>query len=389
MKEYPQYWRFEYSYKTIWNYLEQLESLDEKYQYLCFQFQRFQDIRHQWRLKCETHNGNIPRDMVQEYSELLECPEDYDHLVNHAYILNNDWPRRILPHILCNLHILTTAAKILQENLHLYKITGEDLEKFQDIHYFNTRLLMFSRFKREKPEVRLDYLETMRSYLISEVTKGRLIITDPETGIELSPDDTSQREFALEYIKSEIEVQRQLIKQEIQLKESAVKMDNRHGFDFDEPIQWLGSVPSLVKLFETLCKRRMIGVPQMELPSLIEKHCVDAYQNPLNRNELLQYLNTMNKNLEEFPDGLIHWKETEKWIVMIITQLNFYDLLYYPEDKNGPKYADVIRFHFLNQKGSTFNKKQIHRVFYDNKEDSDLLEEIDKIILPLRDENLS
>jgi hypothetical protein len=377
----PQHWRLVTSYGELMRDLESISSPQEKVSFLEFQIRSYQQVASSWRSTTDPISGNLPRDRVAEFAELLKCESDYQTVIDHAYTVLYHWPRHILPHAASLARSLTLLAEEASEKGYARDLSPVDLEQLTDVYFFNVRAIFTDTVLAASVRRRLAYLEELQRDLISLVTKGRLVITDPETGVELPPGDKTQRAFALEYIRSTLGPVIQECRKEIALEEAGKKNDHRYSYELEDLILWIESPRKLVRLLEILIEETLIRVPVSAIPTVIHNHFMDEARNRFYPSEIAMLL-TQPVSGETAPwDHLIPWAGSEGLLAILVDQLDDCDYIDCPVDAKGhPRYGELIQKHLLNRKGDPFKRAQVHSAMQNVKDRKDILERVDTIL---------
>lgn len=376
----PQHWRLVRSYDELVREIEAIPSLHEKIGFLQFQVETYQEMASSWRKATDPIAGNIPRDRVLEFAELLGCEPDYQTVIDHAYSILYQWPRQILPHVATLARSLTLLAEEASEHGYSHPFTAADLEQLTDTYLFNVRAVFTDEMKAAPVRRRLAYLEELQKDLISLVTKGRLIITDPDTGVELPPGEKSQRAFVLEYLRSTLGPMIQECRQVIIFEEAGTKIDHRYAYDLDDHILWRESPRKLVRLLEVLIEEDLIRISPSAIPSVVQNHFVDETYNRFYPSEISSLIAQPIGVYTDFGDTPIPWAGTEGLLAILVSELDDFDFIDCPADTKGNlRYGELIQMHFVNRKGSPFKKGQVHNAMQNVKDRNGLFDRVHKL----------
>jgi hypothetical protein len=357
----PQHWRIVYSYNELLGEIARLSSVAEIFHFLEFQIERYHEVSHHWRSVTKPIDGPLPRSRTAEFARILDCDDNYDAVVDRAYVLNHTWPRTVLPHVVCLGKSLVDLVREATDPEYAPDLTSDEANEPPDIFAFNARLIMGEKAQESTPEARLYYLESYRRFLVGLATKGRVVITNPESGIELPTEGKSQADFALDYIVEVFAPSIQEATQSMILSESEKRVTDPGIGDTRDPMIWRGSVVGLVRLLERLCQDDLIQVRQHALPSLIEKHFTDKFQNPIPATESKPHLSTRTAEDFDIEEDTIPWKGTIRLLPLVLHLLDQAKLIRLPRDpQKRSLHADVIINHFHRVDGKPFDRKGIH-----------------------------
>lgn len=377
----PQHWRLVRSYDELVREIEAISSLHEKTGFLQFQVETYQEMASSWRKATDPIPGNIPRDRVVEFAELLNCEPDYQAVIDHAYSILYHWPRQLLPHVATLARSLTLLAQEASEHGYSHEFTAADLEQLTDTYFFNVKAVFTDEMKAAPVKRRLAYLEELQEDLIGLVTKGRLIITDPDTGVELPLGDKTQRAFVLEYLRSTLGPMIQECRQEISFEEAGKRIDHRYAYDLDEHILWRESPRRLVRLLELLIEERLIRIPLSAIPSVVHNHFVDETYNRFYPPEISSLIAQPISAGPDFGDSPIPWAGTEGLLAILVSELDDFGFIDCPVDTNeNLRYGELIENHFLNRRGAAFKRKQVHNAMQNVKHRNDPFDRVHKIL---------
>jgi len=233
---------------------------------------------------------------------MLGCAANFESVVTASYNVLNVWPAKTVPLLEATLELLKTRGEIES----LFRAIKWD--RLSERYYFDIRRVMATVEEMATAVTgRIEALEQVRESLLAHGSSGTLILTDPETGEEVQPEEDRYGDVVVAALRDFLD--RELYRLRTVPYVAARRAGTPGDYNLHEVglIRWGAPLELLSKLLRDLVSCDPIRCSLDDLPSVAVCHFGDKFEQALAENGFIAhkpstYLDLIAGHLTK-PDG--------------------------------------------------------------------------------------